>query len=236
MLLADGGRKLRERFAGRELLRQWARVLPQYAEVQIALLGRERELLATGMPDARLERLAALVELILGDHAVTRRAGFDHVSAEDERRIRSAIARMAERAAELASVGIGPTVDHDDLHDANVLVRRGRLVIFDWGDACLAHPFLSLTIALGFAARRAGVAVDERPIVRLRDAYLEPFERFAPASRLRRAASIGRRLGIVTRALAWYRTVTLSQGPPDMGRETFAGWLRELPRAFPPRS
>jgi hypothetical protein len=162
MLLADGGKKVRELFAGRDLLREWARVLPRYAELQIAMLGKEREILATGTPDARLERLPEIVLRVLDDHAVTRRPGFDRVSADDERRIRAAVRRMRERATEVAALGIGATVEHDDLHDANVLVRRGRTVIFDWGDACLAHPFLSLTIALRFAARRAGVAVDIR--------------------------------------------------------------------------
>jgi len=235
MLLADGGKKVRELFAGPDLLREWTRVLPRYAALQIAMLGMEREILATGTPDARLERLDGIVLQVLDDHSVTQRQGFDHVSADDERRIRAAVPRMRERATEVAALGIGATVDHDDLHDANVLVLRRRTVIFDWGDACLAHPFLSLTIALRFAARRAGVAVDHPLIRRLRDAYLEPFERFAPAAQLRNAAAIARRLGVVTRALAWYRTVTLSEGPPDLGHETFAGWLRELPRAFPPR-
>src|SRR6266536_3141237 len=47
MLLGDGGKKVRELYRGRDLLREWERVLPRYADLQIALLGRTRELLAT---------------------------------------------------------------------------------------------------------------------------------------------------------------------------------------------
>ena len=235
MLLADGGAELRDLVRGRSLLREWTRVLPRYAELQIALIGKEREVLATGTPDHRLHLLAGLVSRILDDHAVIRASGSDRLSREDERWIRAAVPRVAERAAELEALLIGPTVDHDDLHDANALRRRGHTVIFDWGDACFTHPFLSLTIALRFAARRTGLRESDPAIRRLRDAYLEPFEPFASAARLRRGASIGRRLGMVTRALSWYRTVTLSGGPPEMGRESLAAWLRQLPIAFPPR-
>lgn len=233
MLLADGGKKARELFRGRELLREWARVLPQYAEIQLALLGRAHDLLATRTPDHRLERLPSLIRMILDDHTVTRRPGYDHVTADDERRIRATIPVIAARCDELAELGIGPTIQHDDLHDANVLRRGSRTVIFDWGDACVSHPFLSLTVALRFAAARVHTSESDPRILRLRDAYLEPFDNFASRARLRRGAAIGRRLGAITRALSWYRVVTLSGGAPDLGSETFAGWLRLLPRAFP---
>lgn len=235
MLLADGGAKLRDLFRGPPLLREWEKVLQRYADIQIALLGRERDVLATGTPDHRLERLPSLVRAILDDDTVTRRPGYDRLSSEDRRRVAATLPVIAARCAQLAALGIGPSIDHDDLHDGNVLRRGRRTVIFDWGDACLSHPFASLTIALRSAAHRAGTSNSDRRIQRLRDAYLEPFTRFAPAPRLRAAAGLGRRLGMITRAASWYRVVTLSGGAPDIGHETFAGWLRLLPRAFPPR-
>jgi hypothetical protein len=238
MILADGGRKVRDVFHGRDLLREWARVLPRYAEIQIALLGRERQLRATGTPDLRLERIPSVVERMLADEGTIRRPGYDLVSAQDEGRVRAALAVVAERCAELADLGIGPSIDHSDLHDANVLIRRGRTVVFDWGDAYVTHPFLSLQVALRFAAMRARTSVHDARIVRLRDAYLEPFSRFAPAPRLRRAGEIGRRLGVIARAASWYRVVTLTPMAPDeggVGGDSMAEWLRRIPRAFPRR-
>ena len=174
MLVTDGGRRIRDvATSATELLRMWPAILASYAEIQIATIGREHDILATGTPDRRLDRLADDVEEML------------------------------------------------------------RTVVFDWGDACLTHPFLSLTIALRFAAYRAKTSESDRRITRLRDAYLEPFERFAAPMRLRRAAGIARRLGVITRAQSWYRVITLV-GAEDVGEESLAAWLRMLPRAFRP--
>lgn len=234
MLLEDGGRKIREVVRGRALLREWERILPRYAAIQIALMERGREMRATRTPDHRLPRLVPLVRAIIRDDSVTMRSGYDQLSASDRRRIAATLPAIEQRAAELDELGIGATIQHDDLHDGNVLRRGSRTVVFDWGDACVSHPFLSLTIALRVAAHRTGLGRTDPAIARIRDAYLEPFARFAPMRELRRAARIGERLGMVSRALTWYRVVTLSGGPLDIGRETFAGWLRLLPRAFPP--
>lgn len=232
MLLADGGTKLREAFNGVDLLRAWERILPRYAELQVALLAWTRDLVATGAPDYPLERLPALVTTLLDDRGLTRRPGYDRLSSADRRRIEAALPTVATQCERLAALGIGRSVQHDDLHGNNVLRRGSRTVIFDWGDACITHPFLSLTIALRAAARSVRTTERDRRVLRLRDAYLEPFGRFAAPSRLREGARIGAGLGIITRAMSWYRVITLSGGAPDIGTETFAGWLRLLPRAF----
>jgi hypothetical protein len=207
-------------------------VLPRYAEIQIALLHRTRELLATGTPDHRLERLPSQIRAVLEDRTVTRGRASDQLSRDEERRIRASLPNVAASCQELLELGISATIQHDDLHDANVLVRGRRTVIFDWGDACVSHPFLSLLVTLRFAAVRTKTGENDPPITRLRDAYLEPFQLFASPASLRRGASIGRRLGILSRVLSWYRVVRLT-GAPDVGEETLAAWLRVLPRAFP---
>ena len=55
---------------------------------------------------------------------------------------------FARRATELAAAGIPETIQHDDLHDAQVFVRDGRYLLLDWGDACVSHPFFSLAVTL----------------------------------------------------------------------------------------
>ncbi|MDQ6858625.1 MAG: aminoglycoside phosphotransferase family protein, partial [Chloroflexota bacterium] len=112
-----------------------------------------------------------------------------------------------------AGFGIGPTLDHDDLHDHNVLVDEGgRATIVDWGDASLTHPFLTLAVTLRFAAEAAGHPTDAPEIQRLRDAYLEPWTTLVPARALRRAADIGSALGILTGGLTWYEVITRFAG------------------------
>jgi hypothetical protein len=71
--------------------------------------------------------------------------------------------------------------------------------------------------------------VTDPAIIRLRDAYLEPWSDLAPASALREAAELGRVLGAATRALCWYRVVTLVGGELDEPD----GWLRSLEAELP---
>ena len=75
-------------------------------------------------------------------------------------------------AALVAAPG-APSLDHNDLHPWNVLDGPR---FYDWGDTVVAHPFASMLLGLGFVQRRVlGVAEDAAEILRLRDAYLEPF-------------------------------------------------------------
>jgi hypothetical protein len=43
--------------------------------------------------------------------------------------------RVTEACAELAALGIPATIDHSDLHDAQVFVDPAGDRFFDWGDA-----------------------------------------------------------------------------------------------------
>lgn len=226
MLLADGGAKLRDAFAGEALLEAWARILPRYAELQRRFLGHEDELLATGVPDRRLESLASQLQELLDGELM--RTGTGRLAESDRTAVLHLLPALAARCRDLASLGIGATAQHDDLHDRNVLVGSGE-VIFDWGDACLTHPFLTLCVTLRFAAERAGVAAGHPQIVRLRDAYLEAWSDLAPAHALREAAELARVLGAATRALCWYRVVSFTGGSLD----DQDGWLRELAEQLP---
>ena len=55
IILRDGGIRLRQAVPGVAQLAVWRALLPRYAELQRSLLGREAELLATGLTDRRLE-------------------------------------------------------------------------------------------------------------------------------------------------------------------------------------
>ncbi|HEV2011646.1 MAG TPA: phosphotransferase [Candidatus Limnocylindria bacterium] len=213
MLLGDGGVKLREALAGQPLLDMWVGLLPRYAELQRRLAGREADLRALGVPDRRLEHLAQLLRPILDDDG--------SAPADVRARARVLLPTIDGSCAELATCGIGPSLDHSDLHYNNVLVRDGRPAIFDWGDAGVTHPFLSLTVTLEFAATATGLTVDAPAIRRLREAYLEPWTALATRRTLERAADTGLALGTIPGVLTWYRIATeidgvLAQSPGEM--------------------
>jgi Phosphotransferase enzyme family len=204
VLLRDGGTRLRFALPGAAQLPLWRALLPQYAELQQSLLGRNAELLATGLPDRRLERIPELLERVLDDGR--------WAPGEPRTRVHALLPAIRRACAELASIGIGASLDHDDLHDHNVLMNGGRPAIIDWGDASFTHPFLTLAVTLRFAAEAAGVPTDALEIRGLRDAYLEAWTGLAAAPDLRRAADVGSVLGIVTGGLTWYEVITRLDG------------------------
>ncbi|HLZ47194.1 MAG TPA: phosphotransferase [Candidatus Limnocylindria bacterium] len=233
MLLADGGAKLRDVLDGPAQLGVWTEILPPYAELQRALLGREDAIRDTGTPDHGLDRLLADFRGVLDDERILA-ASAATFEAAARRRLRSLLPEIERQAAELATSGVGSTAQHDDLHDANVLVRDGTAVVFDWGDASLTHPFLSLGVLLEFSAERAGVAKDHPSIVRVRDAYLEPWTALLQRPALVEAAGLGARLASLTRALSWHRVVTLIPAAMEAEPGMMGQYLSQVVDAFSP--
>jgi Phosphotransferase enzyme family len=192
MLMRDAGRRLREVVLTPADLRHWELALPRYAELQLAATPLAGELLALGVPDARLSVLPRQLDAVLA------RPVRGLTSAQQERAL-AAVPEFEATCHELAAYGIPETIQHDDLHDGQVFLRNGRYLFFDWGDSCISHPFHSLTVTLRANAAKLGLEPGGREIERLRDAYLEPF------GDLREAANLAYRTGTVARALAWDR-------------------------------
>jgi len=229
MLLPDGGARLRDVADERTLLEHWERILPRYAELQLALTGREAELLAAGALDHRPERLPALLRDALGEEAWLRVDAPDGLSGDQLAALRGLAPRLVGAAQELAGAGIGPSIQHDDLHDGNVLVADDADRIVDWGDAGLAHPFGTLLVTLRSVADALSLAEDAPELLRLRDAYLEPFTASATPSRLRELVRLATWTGILGRVAIW-RAALRHAGPGELDawKTAVPEWLAEL--------
>ena len=196
MLMADAGTRMRELVETESDLDRWVTVLPLYAGLQLDLLGDVHELLARGVPDLRLERLPGLYEELLDELADAA------APAEQLEPLRREVDRVQALAEELATFAIPDSIQHDDLHDGQVFQRDGRYLLLDWGDACVSHPFFTLSVtAEGFLAW--GVEDVERSVdtVPFRNAYLRPFEGDFGDRDLVAAATIALRLGWICRAI-----------------------------------
>jgi hypothetical protein len=91
--------------------------------------------------------------------------------------------------------------------DGNGFVRSGRHVFFDWGDSCVSHPFHTLVVTLRSVAMRFDLEPGGDEVLRLRDAYLEPFGSFAEPATLGNAFAVAYRVGTIGRTLAWHTYV-----------------------------
>jgi hypothetical protein len=163
----------------------WTRILPLYAELQRGETVHAAEHVAAGVPDLRTEQLPARYEAMLARDLP--------LEPEEIARLRRFAPRFAELCADLASRGIPDSIQHDDLHMANVYVRDEQMRVLDWGDACVSHPFMSL-----FETFRHLQAQDWHP--RLRDAYLEPW-----GAGLVDTFELALRVGTIAHSFAWLR-------------------------------
>jgi hypothetical protein len=170
----------------------WLDVLPSYADLQRGEAVHASEHLAHGVPDLRLSLLPERYQdLLHGDLPL---------QPGEIRRLRAFTPEFQTLCDDLAAVGIAETIQHDDLHMGNVYVDAGRFRVLDWGDACISHPFYSLVETFRFLEEFNGLSLDDRWFFRLRDAYLEGWDREA-----RSAFSLALKVGAFAHAIAWIR-------------------------------
>lgn len=212
LLLRDAGRRLREVVAEERSLERWLAVLPRYAELQLATAPEVERLVALGLPDLRPGRLVARYVALLD--ALEALGPAWPASVAERARFRSATAAVEADAALLAASGIPATVDHGDLHDGQVhLAPDGSPRILDWGDATVAHPFVSMAVTLvgclAWGLDDVAGSVDPAPY---RDAYLAPFAAVSGRSlaMLRETCLVAERVGWATRAIGGW----LGDGDP----------------------
>jgi len=189
LLLADAGMPVSALGNPPEM---WLNALPRYAELQRGEAAHAPEHLAHGVPDLRLVTLPARYADLLQRELP--------LEADELRRLRAFEPRFAELCDDLAGLNLPATVQHDDLHLANLFVQGAHLRVLDWGDASIAHPFGSLVVTFRFLEQINKLPPGDPWFARLRDAYLEPW-----GSGLVEVFRLGFRIGSFALACAWTR-------------------------------
>ncbi|RZU31550.1 phosphotransferase [Blastococcus saxobsidens] len=203
VLLPDGGPTLRA--AGTGGPAAWEVMVRDHARLQIAVAPHADAMVALGVPDHRPERLPALVAELLADDEAQLVGQPGGLTAEVRGQLRARLGNYADACGHLAGGPVPGSLQHDDLHDANVFVAAGRHRFFDWGDASVGHPFLVLLVALRMVAHGLGVPHGDPVLVRLRDAYLDEWRSFGTPGELRELCVLALRVGPLQRALTWRR-------------------------------
>ncbi|TFV50355.1 phosphotransferase [Blastococcus sp. TF02A_35] len=221
LLLPDGGRTMRD--VGSRAAADWESMLVDHARMQTEVAPHADELVALGVPDHRPERLPDLVAELVADDELQQAGKPDGLSVEDRDRVLADLDAYAQLCGELAAAGVPASVQHDDLHDANVFVEDGRHRFFDWGDASVSHPFLVLLVTLRFAARVLQLPVGDPALFRLRDAYLDQWLDFGTAPELRELCAVALRVAPLQRAVTWRRILR------GVHREERAEWAAQVP-------
>lgn len=170
----------------------WLELLPRYAELQRGEAAHASDHLAGGVPDLRVETFPERYDDLLTSELP--------LDPDEMEALRAFAPRFAELSAELAATGMPASVQHDDLHQANVYDRDGVLRVLDWGDSSVSHPFGSLIVTFRFLEEATGLGPDDPWFGRLRAAYLEPW---GPGHE--QALDLALRVTAFAHAFAWAR-------------------------------
>ena len=232
MLMRDGGEQLRASIRPTQDLKPWEPVITKYAELQIGLAEYASEILALGIPDHRLVTLPALYEQLLADEDSLMIGQEKGLTSAEFQQLRDLTPRFNQICTDLSAFGIPASLNHGDFHDGNILLKNGRMTFFDWGDASLTHPFVSLRtffVSMEIALNLDDYAPPTSGMTDLLLTYLEKWEIFAPKDELLKAYQLSRPVASIAKTLAWHQTISRLNGSL---REEYAWIVPEVLREF----
>ena len=146
----------------------------------------------------------------------------DELTADELAAARAAAPAVHALLDELAALGVPDTLVHGDLHTGNVARDGETIVLYDWSDAAVSHPFLDVAL---LASR---LPEDEQRATFA--AYAETWREAHPALDVERALALARPVNTI------YQMVTfelIQRAQEDASgwelHGVVARWLRELP-------
>ena len=231
MLMRDGGEQLRTFIRPTKDITPWEPVITRYAELQIGLAEHVDPILDLGIPDHRPSALPSFYKQLLTDETSLMIGQEKGLTLAEFQQLKDLTACFEQICTALTAVGIPNLLNHGDFHDGNVLVKDGRVTFFDWGDASVTHPFVSLRTF--FVSIEIALELDDYAFTpemsALLDRYLEPFEKFAPKGELLKAYSLSKPVASIAKTLAWHSTISRMKG--DL-RTEYAWIVPEVLREF----
>jgi Phosphotransferase enzyme family len=197
--MRDAGVRLRE-LPARTDITMWKAIVRQYARLQRNVAPHVDTLLALGVRDLRLDGLATRFAELLSDEElllVGRKGG---LTRAEHRRLLEWQPELRDLCAELSAYDIPETIEHNDLHSANVFLDGERPYFVDWGDASISHPFHTLRTTLAIVANTLETGTDDPSLLDVRDAYLSEF---GDPVALKEPFELAQRTAAVTNVLTW---------------------------------
>lgn len=208
-LTRDAGPVLRLLAEPDRIWPQWEQTVRAYAEAQVVLSSRGDRVLGTGVTEVSPRTIPGQARRILGQLSEwpVAQGGLDEAQAHA---LAAMLPDLDSWCAELSASGVPSSVQHDDLHSSNVCWSDSieTMRIIDWGDTSWGCPLATMLATMNSIARHLGVFEEGRPVedprvLRVRDAYLEPFTAYADRADLVGWVDLARRTSAVAKALAY---------------------------------
>ena len=203
----------------------WERVAGELAELQIASIGKSRELLEGKCKDFRVAEIVKFIDPFLSRMAefmVAQEKASPAPLSNSE--LTSLAEGLKESCALLQSFGFPDTLGHIDLNPGNIQVSRDHCVFLDWAEGCVTNPLITLEY-LRRHMERSGVK-EPAADARLSAAYLRPWAAYFSPEDLQRVLAAVPPVAVFVHAIgsdAW-RTLDPASNP------ALAGYFRGLTR------
>jgi hypothetical protein len=231
MLMRDGGEQLRASIRPTQDVTPWKPVITRYAELQIELAKHVEEFIALGVPDCRLTALPSIYANLLADEASLMNDQPKGLTSAEVKSLQELAPHFKQICDELAAFGIPASLNQGDFHDGNTLVKDGRITFFDWGDANVTHPFVSLRTC--FVSIEIALKLDDYSFTPemgvVLDRYLVPWQKFASKEKLLAAYRYSKPVASIVKAFAWHQSIT---NLDEVLRPEYEWILPELWREF----
>jgi hypothetical protein len=203
----------------------WERAAWELAELQIASIGKSRELLEGKCKDLRLPEIVKWIDPFLARMA-------EFMAAQEKKTpaplANSELASLGEGLKEacalLQSFSLPDTLGHIDFNPGNILVSSDHCVFLDWAEGCVTNPLVTFEYLLRHL-ERSGVA-EPAANARLSAAYLRPWAAFISIGDLRRALAAAPPVAVFVHAIAGDAWRTLD----PVSNPALAGYFRSLAR------
>ncbi|GAA3085990.1 hypothetical protein GCM10017562_65010 [Streptomyces roseofulvus] len=228
-LTADAGPPLSSILATEPALSHWETVLSEYAALQVESTAHLDTLKSLGVPDKSPAAMPGVLADVLADdeRLLGPDPGLDHGELDA---LHAGMAEFNAQCVRLDAIGIAYTIQHDDLTPGNVLMPATGPVFIDWTDACVAHPFASLTYPIRHVMQQFAVGSDSPEVRRVKDAYFEAWAGRHSRAELDEAAELAIRLAVAGKVTAW-RSALQGLDRSPLGpyfQYAEARWLRKL--------
>ncbi len=174
-LMKDAGEPLRSVLKENFKIDLLINALKTCASVQIKCIDYVDQLLRLGINDWRLEKLPLLYQDLV--QKVDMLKGDGLTPGEIEVLYQSA-PKMHALCKQLSGYAIPETLEHGDFQDNNMLIDGDSLILSDWGDASISHPFFSLVSALNSVQRNHHFQDDDPRYISAQNAYLDQWREY----------------------------------------------------------
>ena len=175
----------------------WKRVIRDFADIQVDLVGSTQSLVALGIPDRHVDYLLSQIDGIMVNLP-------DDLSEAEQLELRRFAPTLKTMCFELTEHNIPLSLTHGDFWAGNVVITSDdRTVFFDWSDASVSHPFFDVPFFIAEIERDLPLNRDAK--AQLLDAYFDAWTRYEPKPNLRRAYLLAEVLGHLHMA-SFYRS------------------------------